>query len=98
MLYYDRINVSEEININKTKASKQFAACQYQCFLDKGFKFQPYAFKGCHNVLIMSMSISNIAILNIKSAYYRCIISGISNSKAVHLLKNADLTEKSGTL
>ena len=46
----------------------------------------------------MSINLNNIAILNIKNADYWCIISGISEGKAVKLLKNIDLTEKSGTL
>ena len=32
MLYYDRIDVSERININKTSASKEFDICHYWYF------------------------------------------------------------------
>ena len=46
----------------------------------------------------MSMNLSNIAILNIKSADYHCIISRISITEAIKLMRNIDLTEKSGTL
>ena len=48
---------------------------------------------GCHDVLMMSMKLSDISILNIKSADYRCIINGISKKEAINLLKNVDLTE-----
>ena len=58
-------------------------------FLDKGFKFQPDVCKGCHDVLIISMNLSDFAILNIKSADYCCIVSGISNSEAVNLLQKS---------
>ena len=44
------------------------------------------------------MKFSNIATLEIKNAYYCCIIVGISKGEAIKLLKSADLTEKSGTL
>ena len=44
------------------------------------------------------MNLSNIAILNIKGASYRCIISGISKSDAIILMYNIDLTKKRGTL
>ena len=44
----------------------------------------------------MSMKLRDIAILNIKSANYCCITSGISKSVATNLLQNNDL--KSGTL
>ena len=42
MLYYERINVSEEIDINKTSASKESDICHYWYFLDEGFKFQQW--------------------------------------------------------
>ena len=44
------------------------------------------------------MNLSDIAILNIKSADYHSIINGISKSEAIKLMQNIDLTEKSGTL
>ena len=37
-------------------------------FLNKGFKFQPNASNRCHNLLLMSMNLSDIAILNVKGA------------------------------
>ena len=47
---------------------------------------------------MISMNLSDIAILNIKGSDYRYIISGISQNEAINLMQNADLTEKSGTL
>ena len=44
------------------------------------------------------MNLSDIAILNIKSANYHCIISGTSKNEAINLMPSVDLTEKSGTL
>ena len=44
------------------------------------------------------MNLSDIAILNIKGSDYRCIISLISKNESVNLMKNTDLTEKSGIL
>ena len=60
MLYYDRIDVSERIDINKTSASKESEICHYWYFLDKGFKFQPYVCNDCHDVLMISMSLSDL--------------------------------------
>ena len=62
------------------------------------FKFQPNVFNGCHDVLMMSMNLSDIAILNINHADYRCIITGISKCQTINLMQNIDLSEKSGTL
>ena len=41
MLYYDRIDVSERIDINKTNDSKECDIFHCWYFLDKRFKFQP---------------------------------------------------------
>ena len=45
---------------------------------------------------MMSVNLSDIAILNIKSADYCCIISGFSKSEAINLMQNIDLTKKAG--
>ena len=41
MLCYDRIGVSEALDVNKTSKSKECDICHYCYFLFKGFKFQP---------------------------------------------------------
>ena len=40
MLYYDRINVSEGINVNMTSESEECDICRYWYFLHNSFKFQ----------------------------------------------------------
>ena len=40
-LYFDRIDVSEGIDLNKTSTSKECDICHCWYFLNKGFKFQP---------------------------------------------------------
>ena len=47
---------------------------------------------------MMSMSLNDIALLNIKGSNDRYIIGLISKNEAIILMQNADLTEKSGTL
>ena len=49
---------------------------------------------GCHYLLMISMKLNDIAILNIKSVDYRCIISEISKSESIILMQNIELTEK----
>ena len=98
MLYYDRIDVSEGIDVNKTSASKECDVCHYWYFLNYSFKFQANDCNRCHDLLMMSMNLSDIAVLNIKGSDDSCIISLISKNEARKLLENADLTEKSGTL
>ena len=40
MLYYDRIEVSDGIDVNETSESKVCDICHYWYFLCKGFKFR----------------------------------------------------------
>ena len=63
-------------------------------FKQRVFKFQRYVCNRCHDLLMISMNHSDIAILKIKITTYCCIISGISKSEAIKLLRNIDLTEK----
>ena len=44
---------------------------------------------------MMSMNLSDIPILNIKNADYRCISDRISKIEAIQLLQNVDLNAKS---
>ena len=95
MLYFDRIDVSEGIDVNKTSASKECDICHYWCF---NFKFQPNVCNRCHDLLRMSMSLSDIAILKIRGFDFQCIISLISKNEAINLMQNAGFTKKNGTL
>ena len=98
MLYYDRAEVSEGVDVNKTSLSKECDICHYWYFLNYSFKFQPNVCNRCRDLLMMSMNLSDIAVLNIKGSDCRCIISLISKTEAVNLSQNTDLTEKSRTL
>ena len=46
-LYFERIDVSEGIDVNKPSASKERIVWHYHYFLDKGFKFQLDILSGC---------------------------------------------------
>ena len=39
MIYYDRIDISKGIDVNKTSGSKECDICHYWYFLNKVFKF-----------------------------------------------------------
>ena len=96
MLYYDRIDVSEGIDLNKTSASKECDIYPYWYFLNHSFKFEPNVCNRCHDLLMMSVNLSNISVLNIKGSDYRCIISLISKHETINLMQNAYLTKKNG--
>ena len=51
MLEYERIDISEGIDVNKTNLSKQCDICHYWYFKDIGLKYQLYLCNGCHDVM-----------------------------------------------
>ena len=61
---------------------KECDVCHYWYSLNYNFKFQPNVCNRCYGLLIMSVNLSNIAILNIKGSHYPCIISLISKYEA----------------
>ena len=49
MLEYDRINISEGIDIKKCKeTSRECSLCKFYYFLDKNFNYGPYLCDGCY--------------------------------------------------
>ena len=82
MLYCNRTDASEEIDVNKTRASKGCEICHYWYFLNFSFKFQPDVYKRCHNLLMMPMNVSDIAVLNIKGSDFYYIIRLMSKNEA----------------
>ena len=72
MRQYDRIDVSEGMDINKTSVSKQCDICYSWYFKNVVYKFQPYVCNGCHAVSMTAYEIKNIPILNAKGVDYRC--------------------------
>ena len=71
MLEYDRIDISEGINVNKTNLSKECDIYHYCCFKDIGFKYEPYLCNDCHDLMQQAMSFKNIAIVYVKGNAYR---------------------------
>ena len=83
MLYFDRIDVSEKVDVNKTSELKQCDICHYWYL---SFKFQRNVCNRCHDLLMISMNLRNIVVLNIKGFDYHCIISLISKNEAINVL------------
>ena len=54
MLEYDRIDISEGIDIKKCKetSSRECSLCKFYYFLDKHFKYGPYLCDGCYDMSI----------------------------------------------
>ena len=52
MLYYDRIDISEGIELAKSNNSKECMICNYW-FFNHGFKFQDYVCNGYHDLTML---------------------------------------------
>ena len=98
MLEYDRIDISEGIDINKTNKSKERMLCHYWHFLDKHFSNGPYLCDGCSNMMQKSMDFKIIAIVYVKGSAYRIHFCYMRKRKAISLLTDSNLIDKKGAL
>ena len=98
MLEYDRIGISEGIDVNKTNLSKECDICHYWYFKDIGFKYEPYLCTGCHYLMQKAMSFNNIAIVYVKRNPYRINFCCMSKDDAVNMMTGSNLVDKIGVL
>ena len=98
MLEYDKINISEGIDVNKTNKSKEYMLCHYWYFLDKNFSYRPYLCDGCYNIMQKSIDFKNIAMVYVKKSAYRIHFQYMSKRKAKNLMTNSNLFDKKGIL
>ena len=96
MLEYDRIDISEGIDTDKTSASKECSICHYWYFLNKNFNYDPYLCNGCHDLMQKAMSFKNVAVVSIKGNDYRIHLCYISKNDAITLMTNSNLNDKNG--
>ena len=66
MLEYERIDISEGIDVNKTNLSKECDICHYWYFKDIGFKFEPYLCNGCRNLMQKASQVTFIKTNKLK--------------------------------
>ena len=98
MLEYDRINISEGVDINKTSASKKCDICHCWYFLDKDFNYEPYLCNDCHDLMQKPTNFNDAAIVSIKRNDYRIHFWYISKNDAIKLMNNSSLNEKTESL
>ena len=98
MIEYERIDISEGIDVNKTNLSKECDICHYWYFKDIGFKYETYLCNGCHDLMQKAMSFNNIAIVYIKENAYRIHFWCMSKDDAINIMTNSNLIDKRGVL
>ena len=70
MLCYNRIDISKGIDLAKSNNSNKLLLF----FFNHEFNFQDSICNGCHDLIILSVSVSNIAIITILNVDFCCII------------------------
>ena len=98
MLEYDRTDISEGIDTDKTSASKECSICHYWYFLDKNFNSDSYLCNGCHDLMQKAMSFKNVAIVSIKGNDHRFHFYYITKNDAIALMTNSNLNDENGVL
>ena len=90
MLEYNRIDISEGIDVNKTNLSKECDICHYWYFKDIGFKYEPYLCNGCHDLMQKAMSFNDVAV--------RINFWYMSKDDAINIMNGSILLDKRGVL
>ena len=93
MIQYERIDVSEGIDINKLNKSKCIIY-HYWYFKNSDYKHEPYACNGCHDLSVLVYDLNDFMISNIKGVDYRCYVFNMSKNDAIKLLINSVLDNK----
>ena len=96
MLEYNRIDISEESDVNKTNLSKECGICHYWYFKDSGFKYEKYLCNGCHDLMQKAMSFNNVAIVYVKGSAYRIHFWYMSKDDAINIMNGSNLVYKRG--
>ena len=99
MLEYDRIDLSEGIDVNKCEeTSRKCDLCKFYYFLNKNFNYQMYICDGCHDISIKAISMQNIAIIYHGGNAYRVNFMFMSRNDAFNLIKSSIIIDKNGVL
>ena len=98
MLEYDRVDISEGIDVNKTNLSNEYDICRCWYFKDISFKYEPYFCNSCHDLMQKAMSFNNIAIVYVKGNAYRINFWYMSKNDAINIMNGSNLVDKRGVL
>ena len=98
MLEYDRIDISEGIDVDMSDKSKECMLCHYWYFLHKNFSYRPYFRGGCYIIMQKCNKFKNIAIVHVKKSAYRIYFLYMSKREAKKLMTNSNLVDKKDVL
>ena len=70
MLKYDKIDIKEGIDLDKTNKSRECMFCHYWYYLNKNFSYNPFTCDVCYNIVQRSTDFKSITIIHVKK---KCI-------------------------
>ena len=98
ILEYDRNDISEGTDVNKTNISKECDLCHYCYFKNIGFKCESYLCNGCHDLMQKAMSFNNFAVVYVKGNAYRINFWYMCKDDAINIMNGSNLNGKRGVL
>ena len=98
MIEYNRIDLDEGIDANKISNFRECWLSHHWYFLDKNLNYQKYYCDGCHDMLMKTISINNLAIVYSKGNAYRIHFWNMNKDDAINLMHYSNLIDKKGVL
>ena len=98
MLEYNKIDISERIDINETSKLKECKICHYWYFQDIGYKYAPLLCNDSHGLMQKAVSFNDIAIVYVKGSAYRIHFWYMIKDDAINIMNNSSLIDKMGVL
>ena len=86
MLEYDKIDISEGIDVNKTNVLRESNICHYWYFKDVGLQYENYL---CNGI---------ISLKEVKGSAYRINFWYMSKDNAINIMNGSNLIDKRGVL
>ena len=98
ILKYDRIDISEGIDVNKTDRSRECKFCHYWYFLNTNFSYGPFTCDRCYDIVQRSTHSKHIAIVHIINNAYRIYFQHMSKHEAKNIMNKFHLIGKLGNI
>ena len=91
MRQYERIDLSEEIDLNKTSRSKECEICNYNYF-SNSFKFDSNVYNDC-NRGITAFELKNLAIVIVRGIGHRFFMFDMTEGDVHNILSDFEFSE-----
>ena len=69
MLVYEKIYISDGIDVDMSDKSKESMLCHYWYFLDKSFSYGPELCDGCYNMIQKCNNLKTLLLFILKKVY-----------------------------